>query len=245
MPPALRLYTDLAPWWPLLSAPADYAVEATSFLEILDLRPREATPTLLELGSGGGNLASHLKAHFRVTLSDLAPAMLDVSRRLNPELEHVHGDMRALRLGRTFDVVLIHDAIMYCTTADDVRAALGTAVAHCRDGGTVLVAPDRVRETFEPGTSTGGEDGADGRSLRYMDWTLDPDPSDTTTETLYAIVLREASGDVRVELDRHVEGLFAEAEWLAWFAGAGLRTRVVRDAWDRHVFVGVKEPTPA
>jgi SAM-dependent methyltransferase len=234
------LYTTLAPWWPLFSDSADYAEEADSFLQILDLPPREYPRTLLELGSGGGNLASHLSAHFRVTLSDLSPDMLAVSLKLNPDLEHHQGDMRSLRLDRVFDVVLIHDAIMYCTTPDDLRAALATAAIHCRPGGTVIVVPDCVRETFTPETSHGGEDGTDGRALRYLSWTSDPDPTDTTFETLYTIVLRESNGDVRVELDRHIEGIFAEADWLAWFAEAGIPARLAHDKWDRHVFVGLK-----
>jgi hypothetical protein len=150
--------------------------------------------------------------------------------------------MRSVRLGRQFDVVLIHDAIMYCTDPPAVRAALATAAAHCRPGGSVLVAPDCVRETFEPGTSTGGRDGPDGRGLRYLEWASDPDPADTSFETLYALVLRESTGEVQVALDRHVEGLFAAGEWLAWFSEAGLSPRAVVDAWSRHVFVGVKPP---
>ena len=239
MPSNHRMYSALAPWWPLLSAPADYAEEAASFVEILGFPSTDARRTLLELGSGGGNLASHLKTHFAVTLSDLSADMLAVSRNLNPELEHVQGDMRSLRLGRTFDVVFIHDAIMYCTRADDARAALRTAVAHCRPGGTVMIAPDCVRETFQPETSTGGEDGADGRALRYMDWTFDPDPNDTTFETLYAIVTRDATGETRMELDRHVQGLFGEAEWAAWLSELAAPPRIVRDKWNRHIFVGV------
>jgi SAM-dependent methyltransferase len=234
------LYTELAPWWPIFSDPADYGEEVDEFMQILDLPPSESPRTLLELGSGGGNLASHLKAHFRVTLSDLSPDMLAVSRALNPELEHIQGDMRSLRLGRAFDSVLIHDAIMYCTTPEDVRAALATAAIHCRPGGTVLVAPDYVRETFTPATSHGGEDGPDGRALRYLEWTTDPDPTDTTFETIYTIVMRDVDGKIRVELDQHTEGLFPEADWLAWFAEAGFTVRVARDKWDRHIFVGVK-----
>jgi SAM-dependent methyltransferase len=234
------MYGALAPWWPLLSAPADYAEEAESFLRILDLPADGRRRTLLELGSGGGNLASHLRAHFDMTLSDLSAGMLDVSRSLNPDLAHVQGDMRTLRLGRTFDVVLIHDAVMYCTTAADVRAALETAVVHGARGGTVLVAPDCVRETFVPETSTGGEDGAEGRALRYMDWTYDADPADSVFETVYAIVTRDPSGEVTVALDRHAQGLFSEAEWRGFFAEAGLSVRVVRDAWNRHIFVGVR-----
>jgi SAM-dependent methyltransferase len=237
----MRMYSDLAPWWPLLSAPEDYAEEAESFLSMMDLRPGER-PTLLELGSGGGNLASHLKAHVNATLTDVSPSMLAVSRTLNPGLEHIEGDMRTLRLDRTFDIVLIHDAIMYCTSLEDVRAALTTAAVHCRPGGLVIVAPDEVRETWEPDTDTGGEDGEDGRALRYLEWSFDPDPSDTITEVAYTIVTREADGEMRVVLDRHVEGLFPEADWLATFRDAGLTPRVVPDAWNRHVFVARKEP---
>ena len=96
------LYTELASWWPLFSDPADYAEEVDSFLQLLDLPVSEHQHTLLELGSGGGNLASHLKAHFQVTLSDLSSDMLAVSRKLNPDLEHIQGDMRSLRLARRF-----------------------------------------------------------------------------------------------------------------------------------------------
>jgi hypothetical protein len=129
---------------------------------------------------------------------------------------------------------------MYCTSLADLRAALTTAAVHCRPGGLVIVAPDEVRETWEPETSSGGEDGRDGRALRYLEWTFDPDPSDTITEVAYTIVTREADGQMRVVLDRHVEGLFPEADWLATFRDAGLTPRVVHDAWSRHVFVARK-----
>ena len=236
----LRMYGALAPWWTLVSRPADYAPEAESLLKVLDLPASGLPRTLLELGSGGGNLASHLKAHFHTTLSDLSPAMLAVSRALNPECEHVAGDMRTLRLGRAFDVVLIHDAIMYLVDAAEVREALATAAAHCRSGGSLVLVPDAVRETFEPTTRSGGHDGADGRGVRYLAWVSDPDPSDASFETLYAFVLREADGATRVELDRHVEGLFACEQWLAWLRESGFEPRFTVDAWSRHVFVGVR-----
>lgn len=235
----MKMYTSLASWWPLLSSPAEYAEEADSFLAMLGLAPG-ARPTLLELGSGGGNLASHLKARVEATLSDISPDMLAVSRQLNPELEHIEGDMRSLRLGRRFDVVLIHDAIAYCASRDDLRAAIRTATTHCLPGGTVIIAPDHVRETFKPETDWGGGDAADGRALRYLEWSWDPDPSDETMEVAYSIVVRDADGRVRAELDQHHEGLFAEATWLDLFREAGLTPRVVHDTWNRHVFVGLK-----
>lgn len=236
------MYSDLAEWWPILSSPADYEEEVTALMHILALPKQDKPRTLLELGAGGGNLASHYKRHFIATLTDLSPEMIAVSNKLNPELEHIVGDMRSLRLGREFDIVLIHDAIMYCTTMDELRAALTTAAVHCKRGGLVVVLPDYVRESFEADATTGGSDAPDGRALRYMEWTLDPDPSDTTYETLYAIVMREASGEARVVLDRHLEGLFSEREWIDTLCEVGLTVRFAHDKWNRHVFVGTREP---
>jgi SAM-dependent methyltransferase len=215
-----RLYRELADWWPLLSAPEDYASEAEEYRRILvgasDARVRD----VLELGSGGGNNASHLKRAFRLTLVDRSPAMLAVSRRLNPECEHVEGDMRTVRLGRTFDAVFVHDAIAYITSAEDLSAVFETALAHCRPGAPALFVPDYVSETFEPGTDWGGHDGVD-RGMRYLAWRWDPDRSDATYVTDFAYLFREPGGSIHAEADRHVEGLFPEATWLGLLEGAG------------------------
>ncbi len=208
---------------------------------------------MLELGSGGGNMASHLKAAARLTLTDVSPAMLDLSATINPECEHIVGDMRTLRLGRTFDAVLIHDAICYMTTEADLRAALETAFVHLRPGGVGVFEPDHIRETFEPGTDHGGEDGPTGpdglpgRALRYLEWTTDPDPSDTTYQVDYAILRREPDGTVAVSHDRHIEGLFARTTWLALLADVGFEASAIVDPEDRTIFVGVRpgrSPTP-
>jgi len=162
-----------------------------------------------------------------MVLVDLSPQMLKVSRALNPECEHVQGDMRSVRLGREFDGVFVHDAIVYMTTEADLRAALETAFTHCRPGGAAIFAPDHVRETFGPSTDHGGHDGADGRGLRYVEWTWDPDPNDTTYTVDYAYLLRSSDGSLRVEHDRHVEGLFSRGDWLRLLALVGFEARVV------------------
>jgi SAM-dependent methyltransferase len=192
---------------------------------------------VLELGSGGGNNAFHLKSKFEMTLVDLSPSMIAVSRRLNPECEHREGDMRTVSLGRTFDAVFIHDAIMYMTSAADLRAAIRTAYRHCRPGGVAIFVPDCVRESFAAETRHGGHDG-DGRSLRYLEWTFDPDPSDTTYRTDFAIILREdRSADTQIVHDSHLEGLFPRAEWMRTLREAGFEPRTLTDEWGRVVFV--------
>jgi SAM-dependent methyltransferase len=222
----LRLYSEFAAWWPLLSAVEDYAEEAAFYQKELLAAHGDSPKTLLELGSGGGNNASFLKAHFDMVLVDPSAGMLEVSRALNPECEHMLGDMRSVRLGREFDCVFIHDAICYMTTEDDVRRALETAYVHCRPGGAALFAPDHVRETFRTSTDHGGED-ADGRGMRFVEWTWDPDPSDTTYVVDYGFLMRERDGSVTVGHDRHVEGLFARGDWLRLIGEVGFEGRSV------------------
>jgi SAM-dependent methyltransferase len=219
------LYDELADWWPLLSAPEDYAEEAEEYRGLLVEGAEGPVREVLELGSGGGNNASHLKRHFDLTLVDRAPGMLAVSRRLNPECEHVEADMRSVRLGRTFDAVFVHDAIAYITTEDDLGAVMETAAAHCRPGGVALFVPDFVRETFFDGTDHGGHDGPD-RAMRYLEWRYDPIAIDTTYVVDFAYLLRLPNGALDVRRDRHVCGLFPRATWLDLLQETGFEARV-------------------
>lgn len=239
------MYGELADWWPLISAPADYGEEAPMYIALLKQHARRPVREVLELGSGGGNNASWMKGDFGLTLVDLSEEMLAISRQLNPECEHAVGDMRTIRLGRTFDAVFVHDAVDYMASVDDLRAAMTTARAHLGDGGVALFTPDHVRERFEPETELGGHDGDDGRAIRYLAWSWDPDPADTRTIVDYVYALRLADGAVQVRHDRHECGLFEQATWEALLVEAGFVDVIVVEEPDdvdwspRVMFVGV------
>jgi SAM-dependent methyltransferase len=223
-----HLYRDLAPWWPLISPPEEYAEEASTVAAILNsasIPVRE----VLELGSGGGHNAVYLKKQFGLTLVDLSEDMLTVSRRRNPECAHHQGDMRTIRLGRAFDAVFVHDAVAYMTTEADLRQVIETAFTHCRPGGIALFVPDHTAETFEPVTDHGGGDGPDGRGARYLEWTTDPDPGDTWIRSDYAFLLRDADGTVHVIHDTHRTGLFSRTVWLGLLAGAGFHAEAITE----------------
>lgn len=238
--PLPRLYTDLAGWFHLLTRPDEYVDEAAAYRDALILASATRPRTLLELGSGGGNNAFHLKRDFTCTLSDLSPAMLALSASINPECEHVAGDMRTLRLGRTFDAVFVHDAVMYLLREEDLRQAVETAFVHCRPGGAAVFAPDYFKETFQESSEHGGHDGADGRALRYLEWTWDPDPADTTFVADFAYLLRER-GEVQLLHDRHECGVFARATWIGLLQQAGFEvasaTRPAGEGYDDEIFV--------
>ena len=238
-----KLYTELASWWPLLSPVADYAEEAVFFLEIMRNVGLPPAPTLLELGAGGGSNAFHLKSYFEdMMLTDISPQMLGISQLLNPECDHTQGDMRTLRLDRTFDVVFVHDAIDYMLTLDGLRAALETAAIHCKPNGLALFVPDYVRETFKPSTDHGGTD-SDERGLRYLEWTYDPDEHDSIYITEFAYLLRRGNQPTRVEHDKHVCGLFPRTDWLRLLNEVGFQAEVIPDPFERELFLARKANT--
>jgi SAM-dependent methyltransferase len=225
----MPLYSTLADWWPLLSSPAEYEDEADHYWAIIQRHTAREVTTLLELGCGGGNNASHLKSHARLTLTDLSPDMLRVSQRLNPECEHVQGDMRSLRLDRAFDAVLVHDAVMSMRTTEDLQAVAHTAHIHLAPGGVALFVPDCTAETFRPGTDHGGHDGTSEigaqRALRYLEWSHDPDPNDTEFISDMVYIMRETidgEDKLRVEHERHTYGLFSRDVWLQTIENADL-----------------------
>jgi trans-aconitate methyltransferase len=221
-----KLYGELAEWWPLLSPPEEYAEEAAFYRKLLLEAAQRPLKRVLELGSGGGSNASYLKSRFTMTLVDRSPAMLAISGRLNPECRHIQGDMRTARLDQRFDAVFVHDAVAYITNEPDLKAVMETAYLHCEPGGAALFCPDHIRENFAPLTDHGGYDGSDGRALRYLEWTWDPDPSDCLITTDYAYLIRERDGATRAVHDRHIGGLFSRADWLHWLAAAGFEPSV-------------------
>lgn len=223
----LRLYRDLADWYPLLTPVDDYAEAAACYRRLFETHCKRPPRTLLDLGCGAGHNAAHLKATLACTLVDLAPAMLALSRRLNPECEHIQGDMRSIRLGRVFDCVLIHDAITYMASREDLAKAIATAFVHTAPGGVAMFQPDFVAETFEPGVETGGSDGG-GRGVRYLEWRWIPDSRTDVYVTDMAYLLRDENGAVEVAHDRHIMGLFPRADWLQLIAEAGFEPLAVR-----------------
>jgi hypothetical protein len=214
------MYDEFAHLWTLISAPEDYAEEAGYWRNVLRTKLGPGRHDILELGVGGGNNLSHLTGDFQATAVDISERMLANSIRLNPGVEHHVGDMRTVRLGRTFRAVIIHDAVSYLLNDGDIRATFATAAAHLEPGGILVVAPDWYRESF-PGTFVSSRiKRKNSKELTFVEYTYDPDPSDTTIETVYFYFMREQDG-LHIEQDLHVNGLFPLQTWLQLMVEAG------------------------
>ena len=221
----MHLYSTLTDWYDLIDPVEDHLEEADSYERALRSAIDGPAATLLELGAGAGNNAFYMKRRLRCTLADLSPQMQALSRAQNPDCEHVLGDMRDLRLDRTFDAVFIHDAVAYMTTKEDLLAVGRTAFEHTRRGGAALFAPDYVREAFhESSNLIEGQSGA--RALRGIEWCWDPDSTDTTYSVEYMFLLRDGDRVTSVH-DRHIEGLFSEREWHEVLAASGFEVKTI------------------
>ncbi|MEM7624313.1 MAG: class I SAM-dependent methyltransferase [Planctomycetota bacterium] len=242
-----RLYDDLAWLWPHLSPPSHYTAEASLLNRLIAERLGPGPKRVLELGAGGGHTLVHLAAEsdggygeHECVAVDLAEPMLANCRALIPGVEAVVGDMRCVRLGDRFDAVLIHDAIDYLLTPEDVRQTLVTVSEHLAPGGLAFIAPTYTRETFtdgevaDDGTTTGAED------VTYFTYVHDPDPADDVYEMILLYLIRDhETRQVETVEDRHALGLFAEAQWLAWMRDTGFTAEHVENqdgAWS--LFLG-------
>ena len=238
-----RLYTDLAWLWPVISPPEEYADESVYWRRALWDKLGVGRHRILELGVGGGHNLSHLTEHFQATAVDLSPQMLRLSTGLNPGVDHHLGDMRSVRLGRNFDAVLIHDAVSYLLTEEDLQATLETAKFHLRPEGVLLIGPDWVREDFQ-GTGLGPKEFRWVRKKGNVEVTIeeyihDPDPADTQIQSIYTYTIKEIDRQDRVETDTHTTGLFPIATWTRLMEEAGFGVEVSRLPPNRGGYGGI------
>lgn len=226
-----RLYGELAEWWSLLSTRDSHAEESAHILSLIDEALGRPAQRILELGSGGGLLASHFGPSRSVVLTDMSADMLAIARQHNPDRTAIEGDMRTLRLDERFDAVLLHDAVMYLTSAPDLLAAFETAAAHLNPGGVFMVLPDVVKDNFQEQTLSGGSIGQPAAQL--LEWHWDADPEDDTFQVEMSFLLKDKDGHIRAVHERHDMGLFTAQTYVQTLRKAGF-TMVQGLIWDEH-----------
>ena len=208
-----HLYTDLAWLWPMWGdAATEYAHYCQHVSGLIRKYAKRPSATLLDIGCGGGKNVLNLKREFRVTGLDLSPAMLAQAKELNPDCTFIQGDMRKCRLGRTFDAVLMDDAVSHMNSRTDVVAALRTAHTHLNTGGVLIATPDVTLETFRQNKTTTTPATRDGLDVVFVENVYDSDPTDEQYETTILYLIRD-HGRLRIETDHWTLGVFSLDTW--------------------------------
>ena len=220
-----HLYTDLAWLWPMWGdATTEYAHYCQHVTDLIRQHAKLPATTLLDIGCGGGKNVLNLKRQFTVTGVDLSSAMLAQAKELNPECMFVQGDMRTFRLDRTFDAVLMDDALSYMSCLADFAAAFRTAYAHLNPGGVLVATPDVTTETFQQNktivTPAAPRATQAGVEVVFVENTYDPDPTDVQYETTVLYLIRD-HGRLRIETDHWTMGIFSPDTWRRVLREAG------------------------
>ena len=221
-----RLYDDLAWLWPLWGSAEEYADYCSHVTRLIRGHAKIPVRSLLNIGCGGGKNVFNLKHDYDVTGLDLSPRMLALARELNPECEFLQGDMRTFSLDRTFDAVLMDDAISYMATRADLDSAFLMAWQHLNPGGVMVAGPDDTKETFVQNRTVATPAIGKGKPANvdvvFVENDYDPDSTDDHYEGTMVYLIRE-EGRLRVEIDRHILGLFTLDVWRETLAKVGFK----------------------
>jgi len=128
----------------------DYDAEAAHLLALA----RERVPgarTLLDVCCGTGLHLARLRGELEVEGVDHDPALLRTAAERNPGVPLHEGDLFALDLGRSFDVVTcLFSSVSYARTPERLDLALAGLARHVSPGGLLviehLLAPEDVED---------------------------------------------------------------------------------------------------
>lgn len=220
----MRLYKDLAWLWPIISPPESYIDEGELFIRKLHEYGGGKVQHILNLGAGGGHLDSILKRAFKITALDNNPQILQLARKLNPEVEYRIDDLRIARLERKFDAVVIHDAICHMTSLEELRAAFLTAHAHLEPGGVMITFVEEWPEHFVQNRTVVSQHSQGEIEITYIENNYDPEPNDGNYECTYVYLIRR-EGYLDIQTDRHILGIFPIADWISTLREVGFEVK--------------------
>ena len=217
------MYHDLAYLWPIISPPEDYQEEAVQFATLIRQYGPPGANSVLHLGCGGGHIDFTLKNYFQVTGIDLSAEMLELARRLNPEVQYIPGDMRTVQLDRQYDAVIVADSIDYMLSELDLLQTFLNAYLHLKPGGLFCTYAEETSESFQPDRCFCTAHQGEALHVTLVETYYDPVPDDNQYDMNFVYLVRQANG-LTVEVDRHTAGLFPAATWQGLLERAGFKT---------------------
>jgi len=227
-------YNKLAWIEPILSPPEQASSETELYCRAIKKHSKIRTQTLLHIGCGAGINDYTFKKHFKVTGVDISEGMLEVAKIINPDIEYIRGDMRTVRLGKTFDAVTMPDSVIgYMTTKRNARKAVTTAYKHLNIGGVFLmetvVAEDFRENNF---VYTGKHE-----NLKVTVFENNGFGALKNKYEAAIIYLIRNKSKLEIYTDKHIIGLFNLADWFDILQSSGFRIKYekITCAYDRFI----------
>ena len=220
----MKLYTDLAWVWSEVTPVGTYRDEAQDLMDIIIGALGYQPKNILELGAGGGYLLHDLQelhTEVSVTLVDINAEMLKEARQRNPNAKLVQGDMTTLDLSERYDVVLLHDAVMYLPDIVAVSSVLKVMHRHVAEKGVGIVIPDVCKETFEERILT-ADSGTDGVRIHITEWHWDPIDTDDLISVAFSVLCKSRlDSNITSHCEVHQMLVLSLSDWMTLFTSNG------------------------
>jgi ubiquinone/menaquinone biosynthesis C-methylase UbiE len=234
------LHSKLAKYYDRVYSFKDYLDEAVRLQNLIIKYSESGGNSLLDVACGTGLHLKHLKDDFSCTGADISKSMLRIARKNAKGVTFKEADMKTLRLGKQFDVIVcLLSSIGYVKTTASLEKTIRNFSQHLKKGGLALIEPSHAKSFYvsgEPRITT--YDGKEAKIAR-MNYT---NFRQATAVLNMHILIAERGKDAKYFLDRHELGLFGINSTLRIMKAAGLKSKYLKNGLmpGRELFVGIK-----
>jgi ubiquinone/menaquinone biosynthesis C-methylase UbiE len=235
------LHNKLAKYYDRVYSFKDYLDEAVRLQNLIIKYSESGGNTLLDVACGTGLHLKHLKDDFSCTGVDVSKSMLKIARKNAKGVTFKEADMKTLRLGKQFDVVMcLLSSIGYVKTAASLEKTIQNFSKHLKKGGLALIEPSHAKSLYvsgEPRVTT--YDGKDAKIARINYTNL----RQATAVLNMHILITERGKDAKYFVDKHELGLFGINNTLRIMKTADLKSKYLKNGLmlGRELFVGIKK----
>jgi ubiquinone/menaquinone biosynthesis C-methylase UbiE len=235
------LHNKLAKYYDRVYSFKDYLDEAVRLQNLIIKYLESGGNTLLDVACGTGLHLKHLKDDFSCTGVDISKSMLKIARKNAKGVTFKEADMKTLRLGKQFDVIVcLLSSIGYVKTAASLEKTIRNFSKHLKKGGLALIEPSHAKSVYvsgEPRITT--YDGKDAKIARVNVTKI----RQATAVLSMHIIIAERGKDAKYFVDRHELGLFGINNTLRIMKAAGLKSKYLKNGLmpGRELFVGIKK----
>jgi SAM-dependent methyltransferase len=232
----LNDFSEAAEYYDLVFAARgkDYEAEAAAVECIVRERDPKAK-TLLDVACGTGRHLVHFSRNFEAVGIDADASMLAIAKRRVPAVPLETGDMRAFRLGRTFDaIVCMFGSVTYAGGSDGLTKTVRTMREHLAPGGVIVIEPFVGPGEYQTGQLSVVN--VDLPDLKLARMHVSARAGNTAILDHHFLVAKRDGA--RHFVERHELALLDDGDYAAAFAAAGLQVaRVAHPALRLGVFV--------
>jgi ubiquinone/menaquinone biosynthesis C-methylase UbiE len=235
------LHNKLAKYYDRVYSFKDYLDEAVRLQNLIIKYLESGGNALLDVACGTGLHLKHLKDDFSCTGVDVSKSMLKIARKNAKGVTFKEADMKTLRLGKQFDVIIcLLSSIGYVKTAANLEKTIRNFSKHLKKGGLALIEPSHAKSVYvsgEPRITT--YNGKDARIARVNFTKI----RQATAVLNMHILIADRGKDAKYFVDRHELGLFGVNNTLRIMKAAGLKSKYLKNGLmpGRELFVGIKK----